>query len=178
MEGDERDRPASRVDDPLLRAIGRVVVDSAELDELLRYIANDLLGYSDESWVIFEGQPTEWLIQTCEALVTEHLGQPYTREHPRTDYSAISDCLKDLRNLKQVRNAVVHGTWEDEFTGIVAPRSPPWPHEPGETFCCSQSRRHRSAHEWVLTTGDVERTAQELRSLTDRLRRAWRNNRD
>jgi hypothetical protein len=60
---------SSVISNALLIAIGRVAVESAELERSLRYLLDDLAPMSDDAWFLWEGQPTDWMHNAALAVL-------------------------------------------------------------------------------------------------------------
>jgi hypothetical protein len=132
------------VEDPqLYRAIGRVSAESALFDELVREVIGEVIDGSDYLWILFEGQPTEWLIDTALKIMKEI--DPY-HEIWRDDlYSRFNSIMGGAGKIRPIRNAVVHGIWTRATVvdgDMITPK--PWPTiiiDDENPYYCSRSRK-------------------------------------
>jgi hypothetical protein len=96
----------------LYAAIGRVAASSAILEDTLRSILKDLSDteYSDEAWILFEGQSMDWLINGC-FLILKHSGPSHRwYNYGHELIKLLGECKE---KLQKDRNVVIHGIWKD-----------------------------------------------------------------
>lgn len=91
----------STVDD-YMAALGRIVVSSATMEQVLREAFCVLVG-SKFAAIVAGGQAVAWLIDQCEALNDAH------GELPEATRQAIRDELRLCRDANSRRNDLVHG---------------------------------------------------------------------
>lgn len=155
--------------DQLALAIGRVAMNSAELDDSLRRVLSDLAGENDTTWIIFEGQGTEWLINNIKVILN-------FKSHPDHLCDGLREVLGTIKTRRNDRNWVVHGTWltrpvsdhPDDF------RARPWGALDDEPvwFCLrSQYGTFGTAAMW--TVSDINLLAEKLADVRKDLLRAY-----
>ncbi|MEU3859780.1 hypothetical protein AB0F03_20820 [Streptomyces sp. NPDC028722] len=158
----------------LFRAIGRVAVESAQVDEMLREMISDLLPESaDDVWILFEGQSSEWLSETFKTMLAHVDGRYHL--WAREDHEEFRKLLGVAAQLRVLRNAVVHGTWREEFTlgwsegddYIGRPWKDGQPDE--KIFWCIRSRQRKGLQEREFSISDVERLATEIAENRQRI---------
>ncbi|WP_327290770.1 hypothetical protein [Streptomyces sp. NBC_01198] len=150
------------VDDPnLFRAIGRVAAESAQFDEVLREMISELIDGARTSWVLFEGQTSEWLSENFKAILRETL----KTENYRPKFQSL---FADMGQLRALRNAVIHGTWVTAPVGgepteeYYATR--PWGNADKSTplYYCMRSRMRKGFEEREFTPSDVDELADRI----------------
>ncbi|GGU56899.1 hypothetical protein GCM10010211_22010 [Streptomyces albospinus] len=158
----------------LFKAIGRVAVESAQVDEMLREMISDLLPESaDDVWILFEGQGSEWLSETFKTMLA-HVDGTF-RSWAREDHEEFRKLLGWAAQLRVLRNAVVHGTWREEITLGWSDGDDyigrPWKDsQPGEKiFWCIRSRQRKGLQEREFSITDVERLAVEIAENRQRI---------
>ncbi|MGW8766849.1 hypothetical protein ACWGN5_30620 [Streptomyces sp. NPDC055815] len=158
----------------LFRAIGRVAVESAQLDEMLREMICDLLSASENDvWLLFEGQTSEWLSDTFKAMLSQVDG--YYSTWSREDHIEFRRILVELGKLRVMRNAVTHGTWREQLTLGRSEGDDylerPWGEDStGEQkFWCIRSRQRKGQQEREFTISDVDRIADEIAENRQRM---------
>ncbi|MDL9938365.1 hypothetical protein QSJ18_16560 [Gordonia sp. ABSL1-1] len=150
----------------LAPAIGRVAIESAECDDRLRTILNDLSSLSDGVWLLYEGQPTEWLISTIEMMVREI--NPYFNAWPDELNARLIASLRELKALRDRRNTVIHGTWEPVtedlrrlHEGNIKPR--PWGvWDQSEEWYCFRSRFRKYDGPHTFSISDIDILAKRI----------------
>lgn len=162
-------------DERLRAAVGRVAQESALLDEFLRELLDELVGPSDHIWLLFEGQSSEWLIETTLAMLEQV--DPYFRKWSATQRRGVEELLNDARKLRPLRNAVIHGVWS--YVSIMEPediRSRPWGEaDSGEpVYICTKSRFRKVFAQARFAASDVERLANEFAATYSGLRDRFR----
>jgi hypothetical protein len=169
------------LDDPresadLLRAIGRVAMASAHTDRALTELLNRLAGPNDTSWILFEGQSSDWLINSIVEVVK--FDSSIATQAAR---SAIQDIVRDLRLLYQLRNTIIHGVWDTypQFSELEdvdpdwRPRPRPWGgwDDDGRVYYCHRTRLRKVPPDQTLTVSDINRTADEFEAVAVRISR-------
>lgn len=156
--------PAFSYDQEAYLALGRVVAESAMMDEILRAVLADLVG-SDQSWLLWEGQNTDWLIQSCRLVMheCEAWGIVFSDE----ERAEFDELLVKMTQLRGLRNTVVHGVWLSSGTGDQA-RPRPWgtvKEDAGRVHYVLRSRLRRDFAEQLWTAKDVDRLADEIAAV-------------
>jgi len=157
---------SSRLSQELVTAIGRVAVESAALEASLRFLLDDLAPVHDYAWFLYEGQPTDWLINACLAVLRTRRMYDKRTEWP----DDVEETLRRAKTLSERRNQIVHGQWmfedPDDPWAKVVPR--PWGGKhTDDSMLCVRSRRFS---EWVperWTARVVDRLAEELAQTND-----------
>ncbi|MGP3979393.1 hypothetical protein ACTWQF_36380 [Streptomyces sp. 8N114] len=159
----------------LFRAIGRVAVESAQVDEMLREMISELLpGSADDVWILFEGQSSEWLSSTFKTMLAHVDGGRYRLWAPE-DHEEFQKLLSWAAQLRVLRNAVIHGTWREEFTLGWTEGDDyvgrPWKdgQEDEKLFWCIRSRQRKGLQEREFTISDVDRLAAEIAENRQRM---------
>ncbi|MCZ7377305.1 hypothetical protein [Micromonospora sp. WMMC250] len=163
-------------DQELAAAVGRVAMESALQEELLRDVLALLVG--DSGWILFEGQSAEWLIQACRISLNEV--DHWHSRWKESDHERFNELLRQTDHLRKIRNVVVHGRWEDSpYNDEVVPR--PWgAWENSQAYYCLRSRLRRGFETRAFTVPDLTRLAESIYGnsidLADHVRqmhRAW-----
>lgn len=162
-------------DERLSAAIGRVAQESALFDEFLRELLDRLVGPSDHIWLLFEGQPSEWLLETTFVMLEQV--DPYFRKWSAKQRRGVEDLLNGARRLRPLRNAVIHGVWS--YVSIMEPediRSRPWGEADSDepVYFCTKSRFRKVFAEARFAASDVERLANEFAATYSDLRDRFR----
>ena len=148
----------------LYAAIGRVASQSANLDDTLRNLLHDLVGISDEVWVLFEGQSTDWLVNSCRA-VFKVTGPSYHWSADLRD--RVAQLLARIDSLRRQRNIVIHGVWsrqcfyrhDEEKHCISRPNDLK---DDSETYYFMRSNQRKIFEEAHLSVADIESLAQDI----------------
>lgn len=174
---DGREKSYFVQDERLSAAIGRVAQESALLDEFLRELLDRLVGPSDHIWLLFEGQSSEWLLETTLVML-EQVG-PYFRngKWSAKQRRRVEELLYGARKLRPLRNAVIHGVWSD--VSIMEPediRSRPWGEADSDepVYFCTKSRSRKVLAQARFAASDVERLANEFAATYSDLRDRFR----
>jgi hypothetical protein len=151
----------------LLLAIGRVAAASAELDETLRRVLSDLVETDGQADVIWVGQTTEWLVNSCKAMLTQR--DPFQRRWTREERERFLGFVKRAGELRALRNWVIHGTFmthrlADNDGDVQSRPWGAWDNEP--SIVCLRHRSHSGMSERMFTVTDVNRIAGEILSLS------------
>jgi len=148
--------------DELLLALGRVAAASAELDEALRRVLSDLVETDGQTDVIWVGQTTDWLINSCKTMLTQR--DPFLRRWTGEEQERFLSCAKRAGDLRLLRNWVIHGTFMTHRLSDLDEVQPrpwgAWDKEP--SLFCLRHRSHRGMSERRFTVSDVHRIADEL----------------
>jgi hypothetical protein len=135
---------------PRLRALGRVVEESAAMELNLRFCFCQLVG-SKFAPVVAGGQAVDWLIGQCRALVDVHW------EMLDGKRQAIKDTLSLCDRANRRRNVLMHSV---KTINWVSP----------ERFLASRSRRHTHVPDReVWTVAQIGEVADELAQATNKL---------
>lgn len=161
-------RPSFRGGPALYAAIGRVAYESALTDELLREVLCDLDPFADGLWWLFEGQSSEWLCNSA-ATMLEHV-DPNHSVWPKSVHDDFLAQLAELRGLRPLRNAVVHGIWTNSCDEETLPR--PWGGtwtDEDPPYFCSRSRPRTVFESRAFTATDVDVLAKKINDARSRL---------
>ena len=151
-------------------AVGRVAVESALQDDLLREILTDLVG--QDLWYFFEGQTTEALLVSCRTVL-DHTDPPHER-FSDAQREAFLKAVTSLSDLRDLRNSVVHGLWSKWCVDPETALDRPWRDgDDGELLYVSRSRYRRFNTERKITIGDVHRLADEIHAAYTELAKAY-----
>lgn len=96
--------PESVEYDRLLIALGRVVQESAQLENVLRMAFCALVG-SKYAAIVAAGQQVNWLIEQCRAVAREY------REISDEHRNALLEVLGACRQANDERRRLVHHVW-------------------------------------------------------------------
>ena len=150
---------AGSLSNGMARAIGLVAMASARLDDQLRYLLSDLAG-SEQIWPLFEGQGTEWLIESTRMVM-----QQGARLYDVELRPSLTETLADGKRLQPIRNTVIHGVWStttqyrlDDEDENYRPKARPWGQigdSDDPVFYCHRSRHRRYDPDHMFTVGDV-----------------------
>jgi hypothetical protein len=161
-------------DRDLYAAIGRVASTSAALEDSLRWILYDFCG-SDEAALLFDGQATEWLINSCRAIIK---GAYHPESNWMKRYQApLLSLLSEASWLRVERNFVIHSTWSREKPSVGADSYLPRPKgapEDSRIYYFQRSARRIGFEEKCLAVSDIEALADRISDLNVRLRAAFR----
>ncbi|WP_123965235.1 hypothetical protein [Streptomyces sp. TLI_185] len=157
-------------DRDLYRAIGRVASESALMDELLRELICEVSGVDELFWVLLQGQSSEWLSDTCKAILEQR--DPYFRVWPENHHVKVLELLDELSRYRVIRNAVIHGVWYpyDPFGGEgLSPR--PWgaKDDGSPVYYCLRSRYRKLDEVREISVGDVEVLADKIADIQKRM---------
>lgn len=157
--------------DGLAEAIGWVVVRSAQLDDLLREILDDLIG-THVLLDVLSGATTEWLCNACVKVLNNL--DPYFTEMPREVHVSFNRAITDVGKVRQFRNEIVHGTWlpwavHDEHT-LGRPFGGPVDET---TLFCMRERRGKESSERAYTVEDVREVARRYDTRMEEIVRAY-----
>ncbi|MEU7141692.1 hypothetical protein ABZ942_19735 [Nocardia sp. NPDC046473] len=165
--------------DDVYPALGRLVLSSSYLEGRLRYLVG-WLAATDEASIVFDGQSTDWLIQSAKAMLGE-LKQ--TGAYALQDCGRFEAALARAKELNNDRNFFVHGEWSIESGDdlcIPRPKSRPIDER---VFYIARSRLRKVFQEHEVAVVDVELLAgqmfelgREITAAVDeghRLRFAW-----
>ncbi|WP_431033666.1 hypothetical protein ACQYWQ_09190 [Streptomyces sp. P6-2-1] len=151
----------------LYRAIGRVAAESAQTDEAFREMIGGLLpDSSDDVWMLFEGQGSDWLRNTFKMMLS-HVDHQH-RWWSAADHQQFATLLREARELGDLRNVVIHGTWHDEmvigWSGEDDYVGRPWGDDDTDEplFFCMRSRQRRALQEREFTVSDVNGLATRI----------------
>lgn len=154
--------PSGFVNDAnLSAAIGRVAMQSALLDELLREILAWLYEKDFAVAIFLEGQKTDWLIQYSRAALN-HVDH-YYRTWPKDLHDEFNALLSRANELRVLRNIVVHGVWMHESVDDN-PSPRPWGDIEDGTpvYSCYSSKYRRLFDERLFSVRDVENIAVKI----------------
>lgn len=147
-------------DAQLFRAVGRVSVESALLDELMREVITELIEGSDYMWILFEGQSTEWLIATVLEILTEM--DSHRRIWPDDLHSRFKCIMSGIKKIRPLRNSVIHGNWTyDTPAELTEIASKPWRtivHNE-DVYYCNRSRMRDIEEVREFSISDVDHLA-------------------
>lgn len=158
--------------DDLVTAIGRVAINSARCEDLLRLHVSILYGRDDYNWMLFEGQNMDWLLGTLQARLAAVGG---ISDERRTHLGGLRIRIK---RYQDVRNWIIHGTFEPMSPFLEAQMEDcgsydlPWKHiEGGETWACTRSRHMRGrsvnyGRVMVCSIADINKLAAEFDNCT------------
>ncbi|MEY9907826.1 hypothetical protein ABIA35_004058 [Catenulispora sp. MAP12-49] len=154
-------------DPALSEAIGLVAYESAVLDDVLRQAIDELFYDDSYTWILLEGQSTEWLIDTTKTLLkySDHGMQKFGAE----GHEALMRLLDEARPLSALRNAVIHGVWSETSTLGEGAKPRYWGGPLDGAYFCLRSRVRRYDDERPFTIGDIERIATEYMTLSVRI---------
>jgi hypothetical protein len=157
----------------LTQAIGSVAIESACLDQVFREVLSDLTNAEFEVGLLFEGQSTEWLTSTCNIILNE-VGQEYNRIWSVERVAEFNEAIRQVGNLRDLRNWVVHGTWSTH--PVDEPPLPrPWgERDDTEKYYCRRSRPRRIWSERTFTVSDIQHLANAIRMTWVRIARIYR----
>lgn len=152
------------VPDDLAAAIGRVVIESALVDDVIRSVLQRLAA-SDITWVLFEGMSSEVLATNVLPLLNE--ADPQRRKWGEEGHRRVKDVLATWVELRSHRNFVAHGHWADRHIYDDAPARVRWhdPSDPGQTYFCRLSRRHYGIKEQSYSVADLLGLVELIRVL-------------
>lgn len=155
-------------------ALGRVAAASAELDEMLRELLNDLVGSDVLAEVIWVGQSTDWLINSYLTLLPER--DPRFRSFGQERHQSFKSCASRAHVLRDLRNWVIHGTFDPlplhEPEEILGRPWGNWDKDP--VLYCIRSRNRRGMVERRFAVSDINRLTSEIEALTVEWARLWR----
>lgn len=103
-------------------AVGRVASASAVLEDHLRYVAVELTGDPDRSWVLFTGRDTRKLIEDCRALLSQLVSR-----WPDNFTAQLETLLLQAETQLERRNAIIHGiVTETDVPGMYSFQRSRW----------------------------------------------------
>lgn len=142
------------------QAIGRVVVNCAELDGTLSNLLADLIR-SDEARILSAGQAFDWLATAIWRVFEEHWDG---------DGDALKELLNKARELHKKRDLIVHGEWlPGDFEAAFAD-------EPTTRLMALRRRRWNDGLSGELTDDvKMNQLADQIATLNGEFRQ-WREN--
>ncbi|MFI0226102.1 hypothetical protein [Streptomyces lydicus] len=157
--------------DDLYRALGQLVVATAEMEMRLRDVVGQLAGDDDAGWIIFEGQSVEWLISNGKAVLGEHSDM---RRWPTENTARITEALNTTQEVARLRNFLVHGFWRRGCLGgcECLPR-PARSEADHRVFHVHRSRHRKGYDSRLVAVADVITLATKARTVTTELRAAY-----
>ncbi|QDY11002.1 hypothetical protein FJK98_30810 [Micromonospora sp. HM134] len=159
--------PDAELTESLYRAIGRVVSESAKVEDRLRSILSDF-DPTDNLAILFEGQSWEWLVQSVKVVLAKYGAYGW-----RGERDEMISLLGEMAELRDLRNWVAHSTWRKHCSfgdddELCAP-SVRGKSEPEKVLHFNRSRQRRKRAEKRFTVEDVEEIADRIEDLCVRL---------
>lgn len=158
----------------LVLAVGSVAIASADLEGALRQAVADMCNADpvDGTWLVFEGQSMDWLIQNGKMLVSDEFHSARRRTH-----GDLPDLFRLADRLKIERNVVIHGRWYPECSyphpedaaSMCAPHSAGTYAQSGPVYHVTGSRYRKWSMEQAWAVSEIEELADQLDQLSSRL---------
>jgi hypothetical protein len=172
---DERHLPDLTRSPELREAVGRVTMASAEIDQTLTRLLDEIAGVNDHNWILFRGQSTDWLIKSILELL-KFGAAPY--RSTVDDLAVMQKLVNEISSLQIHRNMVVHGIWStrpqwgevDDEDPAWRPRPRLWGDRDEDTILyCHRTRLRRIPPDQKMTVSDVHHLAKLIEDVDQEL---------
>ncbi|MEU0540981.1 hypothetical protein ABZ319_14030 [Nocardia sp. NPDC005978] len=157
----------------LVLAVGSVAIASADLEGAVRRVVADLCNADpvNGTWLVFEGQSMDWLIQNGKVLVSDEFDS--ARRHGHGD---LPNLFRQAERLKAERNLVIHGQWYPECSYphpedaalMCTPHSADTYAQAGPVCHVEGSRYRKWSLEQAWAVSEIEELADRLDQLANR----------